>query len=99
MAAVPRTHPAAQTADPHISIVIPLYNEQTTPPAAAVDLRERLKPLGWSYEIILAENGSKDRTVAIGHELAAKYADPEDGPVKIISIGEPNYGRALKQGI
>jgi glycosyltransferase involved in cell wall biosynthesis len=86
-------------ADPQISIVIPIYNEQAILHAAVVDLRERLKPLGWSYEIILAENGSKDRTIAIGHELAAKYANTTDGQVKIISLGEPNYGKALKQGI
>jgi glycosyltransferase involved in cell wall biosynthesis len=86
-------------ADPQISIVIPIYNEQAILHAAVVDLRERLKPLGWSYEIILAENGSKDRTIAIGHELAAKYANTADGQVKIISLGEPNYGTALKQGI
>jgi glycosyltransferase involved in cell wall biosynthesis len=83
----------------HISIVIPVYNEQGILHAAVVDLRERLKPLGWSYEIILAENGSKDRTVEIGHELAAKYDDPLNGQVKMISLGEPNYGKALKQGI
>jgi glycosyltransferase involved in cell wall biosynthesis len=99
MAAVQRPRPAPQAADPHISIVIPIYNEQAILHAAVVDLRERLKPLGWSYEIILAENGSKDRTIAIGHELAAKYEDPGDGPVKLISLGEPNYGKALKQGI
>ncbi len=100
MAAVLRpVNSAAHAADPHISIVIPIYNEQAILHAAIVDLRERLKPLGWSYEIILAENGSKDRTIAIGHELAAKYGDPDDGPVKIISLGEPNYGKALKQGI
>jgi glycosyltransferase involved in cell wall biosynthesis len=90
---------SARPADPQISIVIPIYNEQAILHAAVVDLRERLKPLGWSYEIILAENGSKDRTVAIGHELAAKYASTTDGQVKIISLGEPNYGKALKQGI
>jgi glycosyltransferase involved in cell wall biosynthesis len=84
---------------PRISIVIPIYNEQAILHAAVVDLRERLKPLGWSYEIILAENGSKDRTVEIAEELAAKYADPADGQVKFISMGEPNYGKALKQGI
>src|SRR5208282_6379969 len=55
--------------------------------------------MGWRYEIILAENGSKDRTIEIGHELAAKYDVPGDGQVKIISMGEPNYGKALKQGI
>src|SRR6516225_629649 len=91
--------PPSQLAAPHISIVIPIYNEQGILHAAVVDLRERLRPFGWSYEIILAENGSKDRTIEIGHELAGKYGDPADGQVKMISIGEPNYGKALKQGI
>ncbi len=95
----PRNSPAPASAEPHISIVIPIYNEQAILHAAVVDVRERLKPLGWNYEIILAENGSKDRTVEIGQELAAKYGDPNDGQVKIISMGEPNYGKALKQGI
>ncbi len=85
-------------ADPRISIVIPVYNEQAILHAAVVDLRERLAPFGWSYEIILAENGSKDQTVAIGEELAQKYADP-NSQVKIMSLGEPNYGKAMKQGI
>lgn len=84
---------------PRISIVIPIYNEEAILHAAIVDVRERLKPLGWTYEIILAENGSKDRTVAIGQELAEKYGSAADGQVKIISMGEPNYGKALKQGI
>jgi len=82
-------------AEPRISIVIPIYNEQAILHAAVVDLRERLKPFGWAYEIILAENGSRDRTVEIAEELAAKY--PEE--VRFISLGEPNYGKALKQGI
>jgi glycosyltransferase involved in cell wall biosynthesis len=79
---------------PRISIVIPVYNEEGILHAAVVDLRERLAPLSWSYELILAENGSKDRTVAIADELSAKY--PE---VRLISIGEPNYGKAMKLGI
>ena len=87
------------TKDPRITIVIPVYNEQGILHSAVVDLRERLKPFGWNYEIILAENGSKDRTVEIGQDLASKYGDPSDGQVKIISMGEPNYGKALKQGI
>jgi len=85
--------------EPRISIVIPVYNEQGILHAAVVDLRERLKPLGWTYEVILAENGSRDHTVEIGQELAKKYADPRDGQIKIISLGEPNYGKAMKQGI
>lgn len=79
---------------PHISIVIPVYNEEGILHAAVVDLRERLSPLGWRYEIILAENGSRDRTIPIAEELSQKY--PE---VRFISAGEPNYGKALREGI
>jgi glycosyltransferase involved in cell wall biosynthesis len=79
---------------PRISIVIPVYNEEGILHAAVVDLRERLSPLSWSYEVILAENGSRDRTVAIAEELSAKY--PE---VRTLSVGEPNYGKAMKTGI
>lgn len=86
-------------AEPRISIVIPIYNEQAILHAAVVDLRERLRSTGWSYEIILAENGSKDRTVEIAQELAAKHDDSGEGPVRLMSLGEPNYGKALKQGI
>src|SRR5580658_4149389 len=85
--------------DPRISIVIPIYNEQGILHAAVVDVRERLKPFGWNYEIILAENGSRDDTVRIAEELSAKYNDPNDGGIRIMSLGEPNYGKALKQGI
>ncbi len=81
-------------AGPRISIVIPVYNEQAILHAAVVDLRERLAPFGWDYEIILAENGSRDDTVALAHELSDKY--PE---VRTLSVGEPNYGKALREGI
>jgi glycosyltransferase involved in cell wall biosynthesis len=79
---------------PFLSIVIPVYNEEAILHAAIVDLRERLAPLGWSYEIIVAENGSRDRTVEIATQLSAKY--PE---VRSFSLGEPNYGKALRRGI
>ena len=79
---------------PEISIVIPVYNEEGILHAAIVDLRERLAPYAWSYEIVLAENGSRDRTREIAVELEEKY--PE---VRHISAGEPNYGKALRMGI
>ncbi len=80
--------------NPHISFVIPVYDEEPILHAAVVDLRERLAPLRWSYEILLAENGSRDATVAIAEDLAAKY--PE---VRWFSFGRPNYGGALRAGI
>lgn len=81
-------------APPRVSIVIPVYNEEKILHAAVVDLRERLKDFDFSYELILAENGSRDRTRELGAELAAKY--PE---VSMFSYPEPNYGGALKAGI
>jgi len=77
-----------------VSIVIPIYNEEGILHAAVVDLRERLAPLGWSYEIVLAENGSRDGTVEVADALEKKY--PE---VRHISVSSPNYGRALRAGI
>lgn len=79
---------------PTISIVVPVYNEEAILHAAIVDLRERLQPFGWSYEVIIAENGSKDRTAEIAKELQQKYSD-----VRMFSLGEPNYGKALRRGI
>jgi glycosyltransferase involved in cell wall biosynthesis len=80
--------------DVEISIVIPVYNEEGILHASVVDLRERLAPFGRRYEIVLAENGSRDGTVAVAEKLAAKY--PE---VRHISTGTPNYGQALRAGI
>lgn len=79
---------------PHVTIVIPVYNEEAILFDAITGLREHLAERGWSYEIIVAENGSKDRTVQIGEELSNKY--PE---VSFFSLGEPNYGKAMKEGI
>ncbi len=79
---------------PHVSIVIPVYNEEGILHASVIDLIERLESFPFRYEILLSENGSRDRTVEIGQELAHKYAQ-----VQIHSLGEPNYGKALKQGI
>lgn len=79
---------------PDISIVIPIYNEQAILQAAVLDLRERLLPFPETYEILLAENGSTDRTLDIAVELAHKYPN-----VRFVSIGEPNYGKALRAGV
>jgi glycosyltransferase involved in cell wall biosynthesis len=79
---------------PHVSIVIPVYNEEGILHSSVVDLVTSLDELGLAYEILLAENGSSDRTVAIGEEISTKYPQ-----VSIHSLGEPNYGRALKDGI
>jgi glycosyltransferase involved in cell wall biosynthesis len=82
------------SAAPRISIVIPVYNEEAILEAAVKDLVDRLRAFDFSYELILAENGSKDRTVELAAELGQRFPQ-----VKSFSLGEPNYGKALKRGI
>jgi glycosyltransferase involved in cell wall biosynthesis len=80
---------------PNVSIVIPIYNEEPILHSAVVDLLDQLTSLGWKdYEVILAENGSRDATVEIATKLAARFPQ-----VRTFSFGQPNYGGALKRGI
>ena len=78
---------------PDVSIVIPVYNEEGILREAVTELLEAL-PTTLSFEVIVAENGSSDRTVELAEHLAAER--PE---VRTFSLGEPNYGKALRRGI
>ncbi len=79
---------------PRVSIVIPIYNEEAILKAAVIDLIDRLTEFDWPYELILAENGSRDATVEIAEGLHNRFPQ-----VKSFSLGEPNYGKALRRGI
>jgi glycosyltransferase involved in cell wall biosynthesis len=85
---------AAPMADPHVSIVIPVYNEEGILQGSVLELEQKLKRFGWTYEILLCENGSRDRTVEIGKQMEAEH-----GQVRMLSVGEPNYGLAMRTGI
>lgn len=79
---------------PHLSIVIPVYNEESIVEAAAKELSAGLDARGWDYEIIFAENGSRDATPRILEGMCA--SNPR---LKWFHSETPNYGSALKQGI
>jgi glycosyltransferase involved in cell wall biosynthesis len=79
---------------PTLSVVIPVYNEEAILATSLTELIDQLAREGRSFEIIVAENGSRDRTVAIARELGARH--PE---LRLLSLDEPNYGAALKRGI
>lgn len=81
-------------AAPRVSIVIPVYNEEAILHSAVVDLVDRMRELDWPYEILLAENGSTDGTLADASELAERFKQ-----IRVLSLGEPNYGKAMKRGI
>ena len=79
---------------PHLSIVIPIYNEEGILRGSVLELEEKLRRFGWSYELLLCENGSRDRTIEIGKDLEAEHDE-----VRMLSVGQPNYGLAMRQGI
>ncbi len=80
------SHASARPVQPRVSIIIPIYNEEAILQTAVVDLVDRLSEFDWPYELILAENGSTDRTVEIANQLAERFPQ-----VHSASVGEPHY--------
>lgn len=78
----------------HLSVVIPVYNEESIIAQAAEELRQGLDARGLDYEIIFAENGSRDSTPQLLEELCSK--NPR---LRWFHSRTPNYGVALKAGI
>ncbi len=79
---------------PYVSIVIPVYNEETILRQAVTELVDSLNRFPWRYEILLCENGSSDGTVAAGRALCDELPG-----LRLLSVGEPNYGKAMRAGI
>lgn len=86
---------------PDVSIVIPVYNEEGILREAVTELldgldivRNALDAPDLTFEVILAENGSRDGTVQLAEHLASERTE-----VRTFSLGEPNYGKALRRGI
>mgnify|MGYP002781030538 FL=1 len=79
---------------PKVTIVIPVYNEEGILQSAVIDLIDRLAAFPFRYELVLAENGSSDRTVELAAKLTERFPQ-----LRYFSLGEPNYGKALRRGI
>jgi len=79
---------------PQISIVIPIYNEEAILSQSVYDLVQGCDVHDISYELILCENGSNDRTVEIAEKLCAELPS-----VRLLHYPAPDYGGALNAGI
>jgi len=79
---------------PWLSIVIPVYNEASIVASAVAELAQALDARGLAWEMVLAENGSRDETPAILARLSEK-----DVRIRSLHVERPNYGAALKAGI
>jgi len=73
-----------------ISAVIPALNEEFGIGRVLDDLKRTLAGTGWSYEIIVVDDGSSDRTADVAREK---------GAVVVTHGSNRGYGAALKSGI
>lgn len=80
--------------NPYLSIVIPALNEEHRLPPSLAKIDAYLSEQSYTYEVIVVDNGSTDRTQAV---VAAFM---QDHPyVKFIQLAERGKGRAVKAGM
>jgi glycosyltransferase involved in cell wall biosynthesis len=77
------------TTAPELSVVIPCYNEEEVLPELHRRLAEVCVELGWPYELVLVNDGSRDRTWPILAGLAA------DDPHLVAVNLSRNHGHQL----
>jgi glycosyltransferase involved in cell wall biosynthesis len=67
--------PASEGRECHLSVVIPIYDEEENIPSLVERLRSALKRLGLSYEIIAVDDGSRDNGAAVLKRYAAEIPE------------------------
>lgn len=77
------THPA-----PTFSVVVPVYNEEENLPTLVREIRAAMDPLGKPYEVVLVDDGSRDRSLEVMRGLL-----PENPVLRILSF-ERNAGQS-----
>lgn len=75
--------------DPALSFVFPCLNEEATLAQCINEVQNSLDGEDFDYEIIVADNGSSDRS----REIAAEHG------ATVVPVAERGYGAALRGGI
>jgi len=78
-----------------LSVVLPVYNEEESLPRMIAEIHAALAPTGMRYEMVLVDDGSKDRSFAVLEELAA------DDPALVVVRFRRNFGQtaAMQAGL
>lgn len=77
-----------------ISCVVPVYNEESLIAEFITALDKTLKELGYPYEIVIVDDGSRDNTLAIIYQLRSDF------PIQYLRFSR-NFGKekALSAGL
>lgn len=81
-------------ANPFISIIIPAHNEEERLPRALEQLYAFLNQQAYTFEVVVIENGSRDKTFEVGQEYAGKVPF-----LRIIHLEDSGKGLAIREGI
>ena len=77
-----------------VTVVMPAHNEEDYLSASVAKVVEGMRRRCSSFEVLVVENGSGDRTAEVARALEAAF--PE---VRALSQREADYGRALQAGL
>jgi len=75
-----------------ISVVMPAHDEEEFIAGAIRDVAEGMRSRG-QFEVVVVENGSSDATTDVAKGLVEEI--PE---LRVLSLGRPDYGKALQMG-
>jgi dolichyl-phosphate beta-glucosyltransferase len=84
----------APASPPHLSVVIPAYNEEDRLGATLARVIEYLTAQDYTWEIIVVDDGSSDATSAVAAQSGAGY------PLRVVR-NEPNQGKgaSIRRGM
>jgi len=82
--------------DPFISVVIPTYNEESRIVDTLNMVVNHLGAKEYTWEIVVADDGSKDNTARLVEEVAKNHSDID---IRLLSLGHRGKGSAVKQGM
>ncbi|MDO4574456.1 MAG: glycosyltransferase family 2 protein [Planctomycetia bacterium] len=74
---------------PELSIVVPSFNEESSLPLFYDQVSRQLESMGRTWEIVLVDDGSRDRTADVGKELCKR-----DSRVKLVCFSR-NFGNQV----
>jgi dolichyl-phosphate beta-glucosyltransferase len=80
---------------PFLSIIVPAYNEAERIPKTLLDMDRQLDGAGYSYEIVVVNDGSKDNTAEVVKNMTKAVRN-----LKLIDLRENSgKGGAVRQGM
>lgn len=79
---------------PYLSIIIPAHNEEKRLPIAFKKIDSFLKKQKYSYEVVVVENGSRDKTSEVAREFSKTHPY-----VKLMEVKTRGKGLAVQQGM